>query len=268
MPTKKIGSFPLFPQCQERKVMNEVMYGRVESQWNEGRVIIDTPMGNIPLQTLQRCRKDQWLNDELVNMYTDMLQQRCVEFNRPILLLNSFFYSKLTGEQNDTFQYKQVQRWTRSELVCHFFFFFVKVKVKIIFPIHLKGKLHWACGVINLRDRQIEYYDSLFHPKNSKPDFQHFAKCMKLYLFQEWEDKQLDTRASKHALELVTLIQNMDTCVMSAPRQSNGYDCGVFVCNFMYWIAHGFFPNFSSDPSSIQYFREKICLEILLGRVL
>lgn len=147
----------------------------------------------------------KWLNDECINGYMKILQQRAKDRGQKIWFFNSHFYTQLQKSG-----YAKVARWTKN-----------KVNIfdmdKVVFPVHLGT--HWCLGIINLREGRCEYYDSL------KGGNDECLRLMKEYLQKESQDKRkTDFDFSDWGPALV----NPD----GLPLQRNGYDCGVFACMF------------------------------------
>jgi hypothetical protein len=108
-----------------------------------------------------------WLNDEIVNVYIGMLQERDTRRRDggahvpKCHFFNSFFTSKLYLESGK-YDYSAVRRWTmpkrlkttgqRSDSIldCD----------RIIIPVN-KGGMHWVCAVIDLKGSKFVLYDSL-----------------------------------------------------------------------------------------------------------
>ena len=108
--------------------------------------------------SLNRLVGPQWLDDEVINFYGVMLQQRsdaAVKAGdkafKNIYYLNSFFYQKLS-EQG--YEKAKLARWTKRSKVDIF------AKDAVVFPINL-GNMHWTAGVINVEKKRLEYYDSM-----------------------------------------------------------------------------------------------------------
>eukprot|EP00899_Mesostigma_viride_P013335 jgi/Mesvir1/22001/Mv11643-RA.1 len=118
-------------------------------------------------------RKGQWLNDDVINMYMELLKDRQREWLEAAAaaatangkkagkrafglchFFNTFFYNKLCQDKRG-YEYKGVQRWTKAPKVTY------KLKdcAKVIVPVH--QQVHWCLAVINLRDQAFEYYDSM-----------------------------------------------------------------------------------------------------------
>ena len=111
----------------------------------------------------------EWLNDELINLYVRLLQERDsaargADNGTPLChFFNSFFMNKLyKDDKNYTYNYANVQRWTKPNrlksggqasatiLDCN----------QIIVPVN-QGNMHWVCAVADLKKKQFVLYDSL-----------------------------------------------------------------------------------------------------------
>ena len=54
--------------------------------------------------------------------------------------------------------------------------------------------------------------------------------------------------------------------VETAPKQENGYDCGVFTCQFVECLARG--GDLDFEQSDMQYYRQRIRYELVKGRLM
>ncbi|TPX41070.1 hypothetical protein SeMB42_g05747 [Synchytrium endobioticum] len=180
-------------------------------------------------------RPTEWLNDEVINFYGSMIMHRSKSCNGKyprVHFFNSFFYEFL-----ETDGYNKVKGWSK------------KVKPSlwdqdlVIFPVHVG--LHWCCGVINFKQRSIEYYDSM---RGGNPKF---FMLVRGYLneesiksrgvpfdFTEWRDY-----APKHI-----------------PFQTNGYDCGVFTCMYAEYLSRN--EEFDFEQSDMPAIRRRLVYEV------
>ena len=67
------------------------------------------------------------------------------------IVKNSYFYTNLT-KHGAGYDYAKVKRWTKKMPVLD--------ADKILIPINA-NKTHWVLGCVNIRDKRIEFYDSL-----------------------------------------------------------------------------------------------------------
>lgn len=107
--------------------------------------------------------------------------------------------------------------------------------------------------MINMKDRVIEYYDSLH---GHEPDA---FRTLLDYLQKEHENKK---PPSSLDIKAWTTFYAHD-----CPMQHNGYDCGVFSCQFGEYRSRGD-KALAFDQSNMLYFREKMVWEMLSGRLL
>ncbi|KAJ3152501.1 SUMO1 sentrin specific peptidase 1 [Geranomyces variabilis] len=207
---------------------------------NSSQILVKNFNIDIRPPDLGTLRPSQWLNDEVINYYGQMILARNKaqpEKHPKVHIFNTFFYERL---QASPF-YQNVRRWTK------------KVDIfgldKVIAPLHLGN--HWTCGVINMRDKRFEYYDSL-GPHSSSQIFSNLRN----YVKHEWADKmggEFDFDGWS------------DYAPMDVPRQLNGNDCGVFTSLFMDYAAAD--EPFDFDGEGMEYWRRRIMYEILRGRL-
>lgn len=159
-------------------------------------------------------RPRAWLNDEVVNFYMAMLQERdagrCASGNGtrlPSHYFSSFFMTKLL--EGGKYDYARVRRWTK------------KVDVfalnKVFIPINLDNT-HWVMAVVYVRQREVHFYDSL------SGGGQRYLEAILQWLVDEARDKKgqgLDKGLDKGGWALVDRERHV-------PQQQNDYDCGVF----------------------------------------
>ncbi|VVB01533.1 unnamed protein product [Arabis nemorensis] len=154
--TIQVSTKRFLPLNEEEKVQVEHAFSVI----NRKKVLVSHENSNLDIngKTLQCLMPTAWLNDEIVNLYLELLKER--EARDPIKYLkchffNSFFYTKLLGCSGSNYDYQVVRRWTTKKKLgydlidCHI----------ICVPIH-KGT-HWTLAVINIKERKFMYLDSL-----------------------------------------------------------------------------------------------------------
>eukprot|EP00050_Salpingoeca_kvevrii_P022523 m.127747 g.127747 ORF g.127747 m.127747 type:complete len:636 (+) comp9732_c0_seq3:2-1909(+) len=178
-----------------------------------------------------------WLNDQIMNMYMNILNQRS-ETDKSLPRawgFNTHFYTKYRNGG-----YSGVRRWTK------------KVKPNIfaldllLIPLHLD--VHWAMGIVDFKNKTIEYYDSM--TSNNTPFFTTIRK----YLQEESKEKcgeQIDLSGWKDK-------------VMTCPQQANTSDCGVFALKFADHRAKNLPMSFSQ--ANMPAIRRRMVWEILHGK--
>ena len=178
-----------------------------------------------------------WLNDEVINFYVNLLMERGkLESFPKVYSMNTFFYPKLLSGGHAS-----LKRWTRKTDI-----FSMDI---IVVPIHLG--IHWCMSIIDFRDKTIRYFDSM---GSANP------KCL-VALRQYLEDESLDKK--KKAYD--TSDWKLES-VQDIPQQMNGSDCGVFSCMFAEFICAG--KKITFTQQDMPYFRNKMVYEILQARLL
>lgn len=181
----------------------------------------------------------QWLNDEIINFYMNLIVARSGERKGlpRVYAFSTFFVPKLIAAG-----YGGVSRWTRK---VDLFSYDV-----LLVPLHITA--HWCLVVVDFRERRIAYYDSLGPPFKTP----RCLRLMRLYLEAESRqrrDRGLDWRG-------------WTTRVADVPLQQNGNDCGVFVCQYAECLTRDAPISFGQEH--IPYFRRRVAYEILHKTIL
>ncbi|VDO28925.1 unnamed protein product [Haemonchus placei] len=195
--------------------------------------------------SFQLTRKDlstlsglDWLNDEVINFYLQLVCQRSTETKGlpKVYAFNTFFYANIS-----TKGYASVKRWTRKvDIFAHDL---------LLVPVHLN--VHWCMAVIDLADKRIDYYDSLLG-KNQK-----CLEYLKNYLVEECSDK----KKQNFDLDGWKFILRTDI-----PRQMNGSDCGVFACKFAEFASRRAPIVFTQEH--MPYYRQRMLYELVMKKLL
>ena len=98
----------------------------------------------------------QWLNDEIINFYGQLIVERSSEAdkeNREKNILNvhyfsTFFWTKLL----DGYEKSRLAKWTKK--------IDIFAKDVVLIPVN-HNNLHWTAAAINFRKKRIESYDSM-----------------------------------------------------------------------------------------------------------
>lgn len=208
---------------------------------NRDEVLVDKYKIDITWQKIQCLKHTDWLNDEVINFYLNMVKDRNdknPEKYPKIYIFNTFFYAKLT--ERHSYNYGNVRRWTRKIDLLEY--------DKIIIPIHLS--VHWTLAVINIRDERFEYYDSM----DGRQAGMNVLHNLQKYLSDEVLDKKqvsLDT-------------MSWEKYIPHTPQQENGSDCGVFTCKFANFVAQDKPLTFSQKH--MPYFRRRMVVEIVKSK--
>jgi sentrin-specific protease 1 len=203
-----------------------------------------------------RCmRPGTWLNDEIINQYLFLLQERSAQLCKDLApgqrgqgarlrcyMHNTQFYTKLT--EGGVYDYSRVAKWTsRGTRKADLF-----AKDIVFFPRNISGA-HWTLCVAYIVERRIEYLDSMGAAG---------AECMAdvlRYLADEHADKKNSP--------LDTSTWSTKSHRRSCPQQLNTNDCGVFMSTLVNHLSVGAKLDFSQ--SDMEYYRKRITIDVLTG---
>ncbi|TKA57179.1 hypothetical protein B0A53_01135 [Rhodotorula sp. CCFEE 5036] len=205
---------------------------------------------------MNRLNGQDWLNDELINYYGVMINNRSdtadarekatepdprgvgEERKLKAFCFNTNFFTMFC--QNG---FAKVKRWTRK--------FDTFEKDIIIIPVN-HSNMHWCCAAVNIKEKRFEYYDSMGKPR----DFVYQA-------LRKWLKEEHKSRKGTE----IDLSDWEDYWDPEVPRQSNADDCGVFTCMFMESLSRDC-PGFDFNQKNMPYLRRRIALEIDKGELL
>nr|XP_023654773.1 sentrin-specific protease 1-like [Paramormyrops kingsleyae] len=227
------AEFPELTEAMELEISRALRGGSLDEVLSEGFRLTITRKD---LQTLSHLN---WLNDEVINFYMNLLVERSRQPHLPsVYTFNTFFYPKLRSSGFST-----VRRWTKKVDI-----FSSDI---LLVPIHLG--VHWCLSVVDFRKKRITYFDSMGGSNDEA------CKILLKYLEQESHDKrgqQLGTSSwvleSKKRNEI--------------PQQMNGSDCGMFTCKYAEYITKDRPITFTQKH--MPYFRRRMVWEILNRKLL
>ncbi|KAK4737700.1 hypothetical protein R3W88_001397 [Solanum pinnatisectum] len=208
------------------------------------KVLVKHENSNIDItgEILQCLSPGAWLNDEVINVYLELLKER--ERREPKKFLkchffNTFFYKKLISGKGG-YNYQSVKRWTSQRKLGYCLFECDKIFV----PIH--KQVHWCLAVINKKEEKFQYLDSLGGRD------QQVLKVLARYFIDEVKDKNgKDIDINSWKLEFVEDL----------PEQENGFDCGMFMLKYADFYSRDIGLCFSQEH--MPYFRSRTVKEIL-----
>ena len=195
----------------------------------------DIPITRKDLDTLRGLN---WLNDEIINFYLQMIVARSKENeNWPnVYTMNTFFLPKLMKTGFDA-----IKRWTRKVDIFSFDI--------ILVPVHLD--VHWCLAVMNLKKKSVNFYDSMGSDKND------ILNALLNYL----EKEHLHKKSSPFDTSDFTLEN-----VKEIPKQMNGSDCGMFTLKYAEYLSRNASITFTQED--MPYFRRRMVYEIVNNRVI
>ncbi|XP_035312538.1 sentrin-specific protease 2-like isoform X1 [Cricetulus griseus] len=194
---------------------------------------------NITRGDMQTLRESQWLNDDIINFYMNLLSHRSKSPGYASLhTFNTFFYTKLKCGG-----YRSVKKWTRAVNIFE--------KDIVLVPVHLH--VHWSLVVIDQRKKTVVYWDSMGLKRTD------VLGLIFQYLQEESKAKRnIDLDPSEWKQYCMSAEE--------IPLQLNMNDCGVFTCKYADYISRGQPINFSQQH--VPLFRKKMVWEILHKRLL
>ncbi|XP_053311797.1 sentrin-specific protease 1 [Spea bombifrons] len=225
--------FPELTEEMEKEIKRALFGGSQDQILSEGFRLTITRKDIMTLHNLN------WLNDEVINFYMNLLVERSKRKGLPkVHTFNTFFFPKLKSTG-----YQAVKRWTKKVDI-----FSVDM---LLVPIHLG--VHWCLSVIDFRKKSIAYYDSMGGLNNEA------CRLLQQYLKQESLDKKgvsFDTNGwvltSKNSEEI--------------PQQMNGSDCGMFACKYADYITKD--KSITFTQRHMPYFRKRMVWEIIHQKLL
>ncbi|KAG5341382.1 hypothetical protein C0989_011093 [Termitomyces sp. Mn162] len=174
---------------------------------------------------LSRLQPGQWLNDEIINFYGALLLGRSDESkeNPPkqkvngsqvlnIYYFSTFFWPKL----KEGYEKGRLAKWTKKVDIFS--------KDVVLIPVN-HSNAHWTSAAINFRKKRIESYDSM----GTRRDGVFKACALRAYLDAEHRNKK------KTPFDFTGWVDHS----IDEPQQENGYDCGVFTCQFLQGLSRG-----------------------------
>ncbi|XP_073519293.1 sentrin-specific protease 1 isoform X2 [Phyllobates terribilis] len=225
--------FPEITSEMEREIKHALYGGNQDQMLSEAFRLTITRKDIMTLNSLN------WLNDEVINFYMNLLMERSKRKGLPkVHAFNTFFFPKLKSAG-----FQAVKRWTKKVDV-----FAADV---LLVPVHLG--VHWCLAVVDFRKKTVTYYDSMGGLNNEA------CRILLQYLKQESQDKKgisFDTNgwnlSSKTSDEI--------------PQQMNGSDCGMFACKYADYITKDKAITFAQNH--MPYFRKRMVYEIIHQKLL
>ena len=163
-------------------------------------------------------------------------------------MIDSFFLTIICLYiQNETYNYEHLVNVLRNKYGTDNLFLY-----KQIYIISNVEDLHWYLIVLEPKTNRITIYDSCGARYNEK----HKVHSECLVKFLNEHHRQIESVDEKTVLT--------DWCISYAldiPQQLNGYDCGPFVCGYIYKLWMDFDLNFTRND--IATFRKKVLISLM-----
>jgi hypothetical protein len=172
---------------------------------------------------------------------TLMAREKQLNKNQPrVHFCNTWFYEKLYT-QDKRYSFSAAKRTFRALQ------YDVTKCEQIVVPIHIRP-VHWTCAEIDLRAARITYFDST-GDTNITSDRERILRNLQRFM------EDLDRSSGKPERDWSFRV------AADAPRQLNGWDCGVFTLMACKWRALQL--PFSYDQRDMDYFRRRIMADII-----
>lgn len=226
-----------------------------DSMYPDSRVLVDKFNIEVTAKELRCLCNQQWLTDEIMNFYLQLIDQRCkatLMSNHPqdatrkqrCHFFTTFFWPKLCNGAKSEYSYKAVSRWLKRAKVD------ITQLDSIYVPVHVNGN-HWCLARVNFTQRQFEYYDSLGGEARNVFEF------LRLYLRDEIGPDHIAS---------FDLSSWRDCTMRGMPRQNNGSDCGVFTLKCADYLSENRSLDFTHRD--MPYFRARAAMEIVDAEVI
>lgn len=233
---KPLEEKPEFPELTDDM---EVEINRVLRGSNPHEVLSEGFGLSLTRKDLQTLSNLNWLNDEVINFYMNLLVERSKDPSLPsVNTFNTFFFPKLRSSG-----YSTVRRWTKRMDIFS--------RDILLVPVHLG--VHWCLSVVDFRKKAVTYFDSMGGNNDEA------CRILFEYLQQESKDKkgkEMDTSGwSLHSKKRNEI-----------PQQMNGSDCGMFTCKYADYITKD--KPITFTQKHMPYFRRKMVWEIVNHKLL
>ncbi|KAM0850588.1 hypothetical protein ACQ4PT_052979 [Festuca glaucescens] len=229
--------------AEDENKVHDCLYGSGSS--SEVLVLHESSNIEVSKEKIRCLRPHGWLNDEVINLFLELLKERGIREPKRSLkchFFNTFFYKKLACGKNG-YDYKSVKRWT----TCRKLGYELIECDKIFVPVH--QNVHWCLAIINMKAKTLQYLDSLGGNDPRVPSM------LARYIVEEVKDK------SNKEVDINSWTEEVVDCI---PLQQNGYDCGMFMLKYMDFLSRG--ASLSFGQEHMEYFRKRTVKEIIILR--
>lgn len=177
----------------------------------------------LTVRSLRQLVPGMMVNDEVVNASFQYLGEKMERRGRKIKIFNSFFFTTLHGNQDYNpinYNFQAIKRWTKPSRLPGKYQTVFELDL-IVFPIFLRQRQHWVCGVIVNKERcNPEFFLFNSDVLNREYDMDHLKILSSI---TRWWRDEYTTRVGGLTPPLRT------TVVKNIPQQSFcSNDCGPF----------------------------------------
>ena len=187
---------------------------------------------SVDLEGLQRLGAETWLNDQVINFVAKQVIQ---QETSNIYCFSSYLIAKLLRNSSEErrYDFSTARNWHRPRELRQTGTTIFNFK-HLLVPVN-EGNSHWLLVHVDVESRLICLYDSGGSQTSAKNTNSRYLRVMKRYL-QDAEAEVVSGRTEQTSQSGPWTIQNRSG---TTPKQTNGYDCGVFTLVNMSLIARG-----------------------------
>ena len=225
-----------------------------QNNFADTEIVAEISSVTVKRMDFKRLRPGVWVNDEIVNLYIELLKRfdsdLCAKdaARNPTLFFNSWFMEILLI-RDGKYNYSQVKRWTQKQGIDKNLLDYEQV----IIPINISNS-HWIINRINISEKRVIEGDS-FASESPKSSSKYTRAVMR------WIEDEHDSRS------ILFDHKSWSQVLLSAsqfPHQKNFQDCGVFTLMAAEYFARGRKVNF--DEKSMDFFRMRIAINFFKKR--
>ena len=193
---------------------------------------------NLKRRDFQTLSGTEFLNDRIVDEYMRLIRERN-QADSSLPVVYTCITHLYTGIVSRGLEHTKT--WVKKDL---------RMKDLILIPIHEERMVHWSLIAVETSTKTVNYFDSLINQRVHS----RAPRIFKLYMEKYYRDRG----------ENVTFKIRIRG---DAPKQENGYDCGVFLCQYAERVARRSSLNFNQKDLDLAGAREMMTQELLEGRI-
>jgi sentrin-specific protease 1 len=184
---------------------------------------------DISVKDLRSLKPRKWLTGAIITAYATLLMADAATEKRKFLLMNTFFWNKLT-DNGYNFNAMKLGWLSNAATTDRAKFPVLTMYGKVFIPWNAY-RSHWSVLVINLDEEKFEFYDSGIEGIiTSEATVDRTLACLAKYTVDEAERSGVVLDVSKWRRCTPTMLK--------CPQQTNGYDCGAFMCMVLLHVMH------------------------------
>ncbi len=215
-------------ECRDKTVQE--IWDSPDSEADRDTILAEINSFPVDIRAFKFLRPKTWLNNDIINFWMMYLQSK----NTKSIYLSSHFVPllKINKIKQTKRHYKNKSLWLQ-EFIC--------------IPINI-GNYHWVLVVVDIEQREINFYDSMGGNGNE------YLHAILKWLQADSEDNDIPFDES----DWILTDHKKDI-----PQQTNGYDCGVFVLMTAEYKTNHYEFNYNQDD--MPRIRMEIATQILTG---